>query len=137
MHEAKILEPIAKKVTILTNGKNIEFEKDPNIEVNTTKIKELIGETVLEKISFTDDSSIDVSGLFIALGTASSADFAKKLGAEINNHKIVVNDKMETNVPGVFACGDCTDGILQIAKAVYQGAEASFSAIKHLKAIKK
>ena len=37
---------------------------------------------------------------------------------------------MATNIPGLYAAGDCTGGMLQIAKAVYQGAEAAFSAIK-------
>ena len=60
-------------------------------------------------------------------------DFAKKLGAAVENHKIVINDKMETNIPGIYAAGDTTDGMLQIAKAVYQGAEAAMSAIKYFK----
>ena len=33
---------------------------------------------------------------------------------------------------GVFACGDCTGGLLQISKAVYEGAVAGLSLIKHL-----
>ena len=33
---------------------------------------------------------------------------------------------METTVPGLFAAGDCTGGLLQIAKAVYEGAQAGF-----------
>ena len=40
---------------------------------------------------------------------------------------------METNVPGIYACGDCVDGMLQIAKAIYQGAEAAMNAIEYLK----
>ena len=133
LHEAQVLLPLASKVTILTNGKDIEFENNDNIEVITTKINELSGETILEEVSFNDGSTLKINGLFIALGTASSADFAKKLGAAVENHKIVINDKMETNIPGIYAAGDTTDGMLQIAKAVYQGAEAAMSAIKYLK----
>lgn len=37
---------------------------------------------------------------------------------------------------GVFACGDCTGGLLQISKAVYEGAKAGLSTIKYLRSIK-
>jgi thioredoxin reductase (NADPH) len=40
---------------------------------------------------------------------------------------------METNIPGIYACGDCTEGLLQISKAVYQGTVAGLEAIKYLK----
>ena len=40
---------------------------------------------------------------------------------------------MATNVPGLYACGDCTGGLLQISKAVYEGAKAGLSAIKYLR----
>ncbi|MBR2847797.1 MAG: FAD-dependent oxidoreductase, partial [Clostridia bacterium] len=43
------------------------------------------------------------------------------------------DENMATNIPGIFAAGDCTGGILQIAKAVYQGMLSGFSAIKFLK----
>lgn len=37
---------------------------------------------------------------------------------------------------GIFACGDCTGGLLQISKAVYEGTKAGLGAIKHLRSIK-
>ncbi len=37
---------------------------------------------------------------------------------------------METSVRGLYACGDCTGGILQISKAVYEGAKAGLEIIK-------
>ena len=49
------------------------------------------------------------------------SDLAKKIGAMVQNNNIQVNENMETNVPGIYACGDCTEGLLQISKAVYQG----------------
>ena len=121
---------------VIINGKEIEFVAEQNIEVITKKIKEINGDDVLSKVTFNDDTYIEIQGLFVALGTASSGDLARKLGAEVSNHKIIVNDKMQTNIPGVYACGDCLDGMLQIVKAVYQGAEAAMSAIKYLKTTK-
>lgn len=73
------------------------------------------------------------TGVFIAEGIAGSLEFAKKLGIITKNNKIIVNEKMETNIPGVYACGDCTGGLLQISKAVYEGAIAGLETAKYLK----
>ena len=40
---------------------------------------------------------------------------------------------METNVPGIYACGDCTGGLHQISKAVYEGTKAGLQVIKYIK----
>ena len=40
---------------------------------------------------------------------------------------------METNIPGVFACGDCVGGLLQISKSVYDGTIAGLQAIKYVR----
>ena len=41
--------------------------------------------------------------------------------------------QMETNIKGLYACGDCTGGLLQISKAVYEGAIAGIQTSKYLK----
>ena len=74
-----------------------------------------------------------MDGIFIAQGIAGSGDFAKKLGIKLEKDKIVVNQNMETNVKGIYACGDCTGGILQISKAVYEGTVAGMQAIKYVR----
>ena len=48
---------------------------------------------------------------------------------------IIVDKDMQTNVHGLFACGDCTGGLLQISKSVYEGAKAGLSAIEYLRKI--
>lgn len=67
----------------------------------------------------------------LPFGTASSNDLARKIGARVENNHIVVNENMETTVPGLFACGDCTGGLLQISKAVYEGAKAGLAVLKN------
>ena len=133
MHEASVLLPFAASVTVLTDGEDISAPLPDGVQVNTSKIKAVSGETVLEKIFFEDNSTLDLSGLFIALGTAGGADIAKKIGAVTNGASVVVNEDMSTNIPGIFAAGDAAGGLLQIAKAVYQGMQAGFSSIKFLK----
>ena len=117
---------------MLTNGlEPIEYRSD-NLNVNTKKIKEFRGSNTIEKIEFEDNSTEEISGIFIAQGVASSVDFAKRLGAMIENNYIVVNEKMETTIPNIYACGDCTGGLLQISKAIYEGTIAGLEIIKKM-----
>ena len=37
---------------------------------------------------------------------------------------------METTIKGLYACGDCTGGLYQISKAVYEGTKAGLQVIK-------
>lgn len=132
-NEAMELLPIAKSVTILTNGEDLKPALPNGVGLKTEKIQGLRGEAALSAVDFTDGTSIPMEGVFIAMGTAGSADFAKKLGAETEGNKILVDDKMATNVPGIFAAGDGTGGWYQVAKAVYQGAVAGSEAAKFLR----
>lgn len=136
LKEAITLSGVANKVTILTNGKEIvqnRSELPDNIEVNDRSIESINGKEKIENVSFLDKSSLNVNGLFIAVGIASSTDFARKLGAITNNNNIVVDKDMKTNVLGLYAAGDCTGGTLQISKAVCEGMMAATSAIKYIR----
>lgn len=133
VHEALELLPTSKSVTILTNGKQLKTSVPNTIKVITNPIEALEGTEVLEKIHFVDGTSISISGLFVAIGVAGSTDLAKKLGANTQGNKILVDDAMATNIPGLYAAGDCTGGLLQIAKAVYEGAKAGTEVVKYLR----
>ncbi len=134
--EASELLPVAKSVTLLTNGKepvenrSIDEEK---LTINQREIVEFRGDTTIKEVHFSDATKLEIQGVFIAIGTASSGDLAKKLGAMVENNQIVVNEKMQTNVPALYACGDCTGGLLQISKAVHEGTIAGLEVIKYLK----
>lgn len=132
-NEAMELLPIASSVTILTNGESLTPELPNGVKLNSTKIKAFRGESALGTVEFEDGSELAVAGVFIAMGTAGSADFAKKLGAETEGSKIIVDENMATNVPGIYAAGDGTGGWYQVAKAVYQGAVAGSEAAKFLR----
>lgn len=134
LHEAEALLPHAAKVYLFTNGETAEAEKVPaRVEVRTEKLASLQGTDRMEKAVFQDGSELPLDGIFVALGTAGSTELARKLGVMLEGGNIKVDGQMATNVPGVFAAGDCTGGLLQIAKAVYQGAEAGLSAVKFLR----
>ncbi len=133
LSETNELINVAKKITILTNGEKApEFRAD-NVEIKTEKIKEVRGNDKVEKVIFEDDTELEIEGIFVAQGVASASDFAKKLGIAVNKNHIQVNDKMQTNINGIYACGDCTGGLLQISKSVYEGTIAGLEAIKYVK----
>lgn len=130
--ETNDLINIAKKVTILTNGEKApEFRAD-NVEINSKPIEEIEGKDKVEKVIFNDRSSINADGIFVAQGTAGGFELAKKLGLLIKDNHIIVNENMETNIKGVYACGDCTGGLMQVSKSVYQGTVAGLEVIKFL-----
>ena len=133
LHEALELLPTSNSVTILTNGKELNVPVPDNIKVNSNIIDSIGGNDVVEEVHFQNGEIIQVSGIFVAIGVAGSTDLAKKIGAETQNNKIVVDENMSTNVPGLYASGDCTGGLLQISKAVYEGAKAGTEIVKYLR----
>lgn len=132
INELNHLLPIAKKVTLLTNGENIE-EKNIKANIDNREIKEFRGKEKLQEIQFKDNTNIKIDGAFIAIGTATSTDLAQRLGVILKDERIIVDEKMQTNIRGLYAAGDCTGGLLQISKATYQGAQAGISVIEYLK----
>ncbi len=131
--EAKELAHVASSVTILTNGLRMEADVPENISVNTKEIERLEGESKLECVKFKDGTLVSVAGAFVAMGVAGSSELARMMGVQLNGAEIIVNENMETNVPGVYAAGDCTGGWLQVSKAVYEGAKAGFEAVKYVR----
>lgn len=131
-NEVNHLLPLAKKVILLTDGKEINAN-NINVDIDNREIKEFKGDNKLQEIEFKDNSKLKVDGAFLAIGTATSTDLAQKLGVLIENNGIIVDEKMKTNVKGLFAAGDCTGGLLQISKAIYEGSQAGLSAVEYLK----
>lgn len=133
--ETNDLINIANDITILTNGEVApEFRAD-NVKIDTKEISEIRGEDKVEEIVFQDGTILKTEGLFVAQGVASSSDFAKKLGLLTKKDNIIVNENMETNIKGIYACGDCTGGLLQISKAVYEGTQAGLKAIQYVRGL--
>ena len=133
--EAMDLQNIVKSIKILTNGQQIPEYRAENVDIINKEIKEINGNNKKEEIEFKDNRKIKIDGIFIAQGVAGSTEFAKKLGAKIEKDKIAVNENMETTIKGLYACGDCTGGLYQISKAVYEGTKAGLQAIKYLKGV--
>ena len=129
--EAEDLKNIVNNITILTNG--LELLTETTFEVNNKKIKEIKGDTRVRQIEFEDGTNLEIDGIFVALGEAGGSDFAKKLGVLTQNDNIIVDKNMKTNIDGLYSCGNSTGGLLQVAKAVHEGAEAGLAIVSYLK----
>ena len=133
LHEAMELVSVVKSVTILTNGQKLQVALPEKIKVIEKEIAQINGKDRVAGVSFLDGSEIETDGIFVAYGIAGSVELARKIGAITEQNRIVTNEAKATNVPGLFAAGDCTGGLYQISKAVYEGAEAGTQAIRFLR----
>jgi thioredoxin reductase (NADPH) len=108
IYEALELKAYTDDITIFTNGRGLEltdnFKRyEQSFKINCKSIKRLEGNNFLEKIIFNDDKTEAIDGIFIAYESASTADFANKLGLVTNGESISVDTNQQTNVNGVFA----------------------------------
>lgn len=133
LHEVQALLPLAGKVILCTNGEPLTAEFPAGVTVCTEKLEAIVGEETVTALRLAGGGLLSADGLFVALGVAGSAALARKLGAPVENGRIVVDEKMQTGIPGLFAAGDCTGGMLQVCKAVYEGALAATEAIKQIR----
>ncbi|MFQ5353858.1 MAG: NAD(P)/FAD-dependent oxidoreductase, partial [Thermodesulfobacteriota bacterium] len=148
LKEAVYLSKITKKVYIAHRrdefrGEKIQQERAEaaeNIEfLKSHVLKELNGdmvvkEAVIEDLKTGEIKTIAVDGAFIFVGITPTTGF---VNAEKNEQGFIkTNQNMETNVPGVFAAGDCrTTPLLQVATAVGDGAIAAYKAADYIEGL--
>jgi thioredoxin reductase (NADPH) len=87
----------------------------------------------LRNVKTKEESRLEVSGVFIAVGLRPNTGYLEGLLALSPEGFILVNEQMETGVPGVFAAGDIRAGSArQVSSAVGDGATAAISAERFL-----
>ncbi|MFL6555274.1 MAG: NAD(P)/FAD-dependent oxidoreductase [Bacillus sp. (in: firmicutes)] len=127
---ALMLEPIAEKVSIVhrrdkfrAHEHSVENLYNSKADVKTPYVPyELIGDengikqVVLETVNGEEKVTLDVDAVICNYGFVSSLGPIKEWGLDIEKNSIVVNSKMETNIPGIYAAGDiCTyDGKVKL-----------------------
>ena len=126
-HEANFLKGLGCQVTYVAQKEPEGLDTEiPVVKANRLEVEG--SETVTALIA--DGERLPCDGVFILRDAVASTDLLPQLATE--NGAIVVDRAMATNVPGVFAAGDCTGGPLQIAKAVGEGHIAGLSAADYL-----
>jgi thioredoxin reductase (NADPH) len=78
-------------------------------------------------------AEMEVSGVFVSVGTNPDTEYVKKLLPLDESGYIITNEKMETSVPGIFAAGDIRhNSARQAITAAGDGATAAIYAQKYL-----
>ena len=131
-HELSVLENICKDITVFTDGKSLEAEINSSIPVVLDPIDKVVGDIHIEAIE-AGGKRYPIDGCFVAIGNASGFTLAKHLGMELKGNNIVVDENLMTNIDGLFSCGDSIGGLLQVSKAVGEGAVCATSVSNYLK----
>lgn len=150
INDALFLTRFASKVIVIHRRDQLRATKilsegafaRPKIEFLWDTVVESIGgddqvrELRLRNVKTGTESKLEVSGIFVAVGLRPNTSYLEGVVALSPEGFILVNDQMETGVPGVFAAGDIRAGSArQISSAVGDGATAAISAERYLSSI--
>lgn len=130
--EANFLAEVVDKVHYFPMGKE-EPDLSEKIHIIREKPVEILGQQIVEGLK-TDTSTLPVSAVFILRDAISPSQLVPGLTTEDSHVK--VNLSMETNIPGLFACGDIAGKPYQYIKAAGQGNVAALSAVSYLTNLK-
>lgn len=128
-HLASMVNNLTDKLTILTNGK-ADFAEEQTIKIKKHNI-EIIETTItaiehekgeVKNVVFSDGSIKSFDALYASLPFTQHSDIPTSLGCELNEHGYIkVSSFQETNISGVFTCGDNSNMMRSVANAVYTG----------------
>ncbi|MCI9027740.1 MAG: FAD-dependent oxidoreductase [Lawsonibacter sp.] len=125
--EANYLNSLGCQVTYVSPHRPQGLQEEiPYIQAGRLAVK---GEQTVTGLE-ADVALLPCSGVFILRRAVAPTDLLPAL--ETDGGVIKVDRRMATNVPGVFAAGDCTGGHLQVSKAVGEGHVAALSACEYL-----
>jgi len=102
---------------------------------NNSKVIAVLGDKMVNSVRINhegQEKTLNVQGIFVEIGLIPNSDFVK--GIERNARgEIIINNRNETNIPGIFAAGDVTDvPEKQIIIAAGEGSKACLSAFRYL-----
>ena len=147
INEALELTKFASKVTVIHRRDELRATKilqerafaEPKIEFLWNTVVEAIeGENIVKRLRLKnvhtgEKSILEISGIFVTVGFRPNTDYLKNIVNLADNGTIITNEKMETDVPGIFAAGDIrSSSIRQVAGAVGDGAVAAIYAEHYL-----
>jgi alkyl hydroperoxide reductase subunit F len=136
------LAGIVGHVTVLQRGPNLtadavlvkKLESLTNVTILTDAVTdEIQGTDKVTGLRYNGDQTVEVEGVFIQIGLVPNTDWLKDTVELTAWGEIVVDHHNSTNIPGVFAAGDCTNiPYKQIIIAMGEGSNASLGAFDYL-----
>lgn len=150
IEEALFLSDICKKVDILYRGGELRADKivqkrvleKNNIEIHyNTEVKELIenGKELvgIKILKQKEMQKLDVQGLFIYIGYEPDTDYLESLGLNLEDRYVMVDSKMQTNISGIYACGDVLKkDLYQLTTAIGEASLAAYQVKMYLENVK-
>lgn len=149
--EALYMANIASKVILIellpeltaTAVLRDRVKENPRIEVRCgINVEAIIGENRVEGIEISDAASgqketLKTDGVLVHVGLDPNTDYLEGVVPLDDARQVVVNDSMETEVPGIFASGDIrSDSPRQVSTAVGDGAAAAMAVQRFLQKLK-
>lgn len=132
IEEANFLAQICSEVTYVA-ARSAKAEDAPELAEGIRVLKKRVlgirGENKVEEVEL-DGETIPADGVFVVRDSIPVERLLE--GIDVADGAIVVDREMATNVPGVFAAGDCTGRPYQVAKAVGEGLVAGLSAARYV-----
>lgn len=131
--EALFIRNWSADVTLLTLGHPLELDDDQKRRLNQTGIK-VVGDPVahvdqedgrIAAVRTAGGGRLHFDTLYSALGACVRSDLAVALGAEHTCGALHTDDHQETTIPNLFAAGDVTSALNQVAVATAQAAVAA------------
>ena len=128
-HEAEFLAGLADQVYYFPIYKNPALSGE-NVEIMEDRAVGILGEERVSGVKLKSGKALAVDGIFCLRDSVALASLLPSL--ETEDGHIAVDRGMATNLPGVYAAGDCTGRPYQYAKAVGEGNIAAHSVIGYL-----
>ena len=127
VHRRDVFRGDATTLTKLKETENIEL-------VVPAKVQEVKGEQVVTALQLEDGRSLEVSGVFVAVGMQPATDMLQGVVLMDDNGYIIADETGKTSAAGFFAAGDVrTKELRQIITAVADGANAATSAERYIR----
>ena len=116
-----------------------KIEKNNKIEpILDTVVTKIIGESKVSGIEIKNvkegkTTNLDIDGIFIAVGLVPNTGFVKGMVEMDQQGSIIVNEKLESSLSGIFAAGDVrANSVRQVVTAAGDGAHAAFNTREYL-----
>lgn len=136
--EALFLSEVCSEVHLLVRGERLRAEtiwieqlsKHPNITVHfNTSVASIEGQFGVEKLKLQDGSTIEVTGIFVAIGNEPKTHIIESMNPKKDDAGyIVVDERQETSVKGLYAAGDITTASNKFQQTIMSAAEGCLAA---------
>ncbi|MCR1934469.1 NAD(P)/FAD-dependent oxidoreductase [Clostridium tepidum] len=126
--EANFVSELASKLYYIAMYKS-DYQLSEKIEIINDRPVEIVGEDHVKKLIL-KNLEIEVDGVFLLKDSVSPSQLVP--GLEMEDEHIKVDRKMQTNISGCFAAGDCTGKPYQYIKSAGEGQIAALSAVSYL-----